>query len=326
MRMEDIRNFLSEADEDDIESLKRIIEYEDKEQKEIDRDPDLRGCKPWWTLSDVLVDWHFVKKLRLKNIVIAEGGRRKSYYLADRNKVKKALKELGRKRKTAEKKRNFNEKIEIPKDLFDVVEGFDELKEFIIDSLKADGPVHILLVGSPGTAKSLILSEIEKLGAVYVTAGTATKVGIRDILFERLPRILIVDELDKVSDPRDIDTLLTWMQDGRVIITKHKQHEERQGKGWVFGAANSLRGISSALRDRFQVFHIKPYEPDQYKRVVTNYLVKREGVKRELAKYIAERTAEYTNSVREAIRIARIAKTKKKVDKIIATIQKFREV
>ena len=143
--------------------------------------------------------------------------------------------------------------------------------------------------------------------------------------FDELPRILIIDELDKISDSRDLSALLTWMESGRIIITKHGLRDERRGKGWVFAACNRLKGLPPELLDRFQIFHIKPYEPDQYKRVVTNYLVKREGVKRELAKYIAERTAEYTNSVREAIRISRIAKTKSKVDKVIATIQKFRE-
>ncbi|MGQ9720395.1 MAG: hypothetical protein ACUVXA_03640 [Candidatus Jordarchaeum sp.] len=52
--------------------------------------------------------------------------------------------------------------------------------------------------------------------------------------------------------------------------------------------------------------------------------MKRKKVEKSLATYIAEKCCEYTTSVREAIRIARLSKTKKEVDKNIETIMKYR--
>jgi len=50
-----------------------------------------------------------------------------------------------------------------------------------------------------------MLMEIERLpGAIFITGGTTTKVGLRDILLDKKPRFLIIDELDKISSPDDI--------------------------------------------------------------------------------------------------------------------------
>nr|MDO8081719.1 AAA family ATPase [Candidatus Freyarchaeota archaeon] len=206
-----------------------------------------------------------------------------------------------------------------------MIEGFDDIKEFIRRSLNAEEPVHVLLVGAPGTAKTLFLMEIERLGGRFITAGTSTRVGIRDVLFDETPRILIVDEVEKVSDQKDLSALLTWMESGRIIVTKHGMQGEKRGKVWVFGACNSDEKLSPELKDRFQVFYIKSYTEEQFRRIVANYLSKRMKVRRDLAAYIAERVGEYTTSVREAVRVARISKSKKDVDSNISIIKKYKE-
>lgn len=53
--------------------------------------------------------------------------------------------------------------------------------------------------------------------------------------------------------------------------------------------------------------------------------MKRKKVEKSLATYIAEKCCEYTTSVREAIRIARLSKTKKEVDKNIETIMNYKK-
>jgi len=307
-------------------ALKRIIEYEEKQMEIFRTDPIYKGLQnpqPWWELMDIPVEWHIVRKLILAGIVkkIAK----KTYRLVDREQVKKMLEEYEKCQKIQEEEVITEKTINIPQDLFDVIEGYDDIKEFILMSLRADEPVHCLLIGAPGTAKSLFLMELERLdGSRFVTAGTATKVGIRDIIFEELPRILLIDEIDKISDPKDLSCLLTWMESGRIIIAKHGKREERRGKGWVFAAGNRIDKLPPELIDRFQVFHIKPYTREQFKRIVTNYLVKRKNIDHELASYIAEKVGEYTVSVREAIRIAKLAKSKEQVDKIIEIIRRYR--
>lgn len=300
--------------------LEKIVRHEEELLKEFRRDSMLAGVRPFWKLSDVPVEWKHVRKLINSEIVKKE---RKYYILCDRNGVKKQL-ASAKKEKKKRKKKAKKALTKLPKDLFDVIEGFDDIKEFIRMVLSADEPVHVLLVGAPGTAKSLFLMEIERLGAVFITAGSATKVGIRDTLFDELPPILVIDEIEKIESSGDLSSLLTWMENGRVIITKHGLREERRGKGIVFAACNTTRKLPPELLDRFQCFKIKPYTDEQFISVVTMYLIKRMRVKKTLARYIAEGALQHSVSVREAIRLARLAKTKKDIDRVMKIVGKYR--
>lgn len=312
-------------DEKIRDGLKRIVEYEEKQLHEFETNPIYKGLEqltPFWSLLDIPIEWHIVKKLIFAGVVKKIG--RRDYILVDRESVKKALQEYEEYEKIQEEPVVETE-VEIPSDLFDVIEGYDDLKEFIHMSLRAEEPVHVLLVGPPGTAKSLFLMELERLnGSRFITAGTATKVGIRDVIYEELPRYLIIDEIDKINDSKDLSAILTWAESGRIIIVKHGLREERKGKGWVFAACNRIDKLPPELIDRFQVFKIRPYTPEQFHRVVTNYLVKRMNKDPELASYIAEKVREYTVSVREAIRVAKLCNTKEEVDKVIKIIRKYR--
>jgi Holliday junction DNA helicase RuvB len=185
--------------------------------------------------------------------------------------------------------------------------------------------VHILLIGPTGTAKSLILMEVERLrGSVFITGGSATKVGIRDILLEKRPRFLIIDELDKISSQDDISVLLTLMESGRVVVAKHREHREVRLKTWVFAAANTTKNLPPELLDRFQKFYLKSYDEETLKRVIAKCLVKREKTPEDLANYIAEVVAKSGGTVRDAIRLARISKTREDVDEYLAIIKKYR--
>jgi len=305
-----------------VSTLKAIVKYEDKESKRMKKDPMFKGYKttPYWIWSDIPVKPSIINKLILVGLVGCLGKRHR--YLKEREVVREKLESLAKpvKPKTKPKAKRTST---IPKDLFDIVEGFEDIKDFIRMVLAADHPVHVLLEGPPGTAKSLMLMELERMGAIFVTAGTATQVGIRDLLFDELPRILVIDELEKINNSKDLSTLLTWMESGRVIITKHNQHEERTGEGIVFAACNSSAKFPPELLDRFQVFKLKPYTDEQFIRVVTGYLTKRKKVKKVLAEYIAKRINEMSISVREAVRLSTLAKTPKDVDRILTITRRY---
>jgi len=307
------------------ESLKKIVDHEEKMIKYYKEEPIFQGLEPTiaWKMLEIPLEWKVLRRLLYADIVEKFG--KKYYRLKDRGTVKTLLQEYQEHLKAQEEKITKTLEQGLPDDLFDVVEGYDDLKTFFKLSLQADDSVHVLLVGTPGTAKSLFLMEIERLGARFITGGTSTKVGIRDIIFDELPKILIIDEIDKISDSKDLSSILTWMESGRVIITKHGLKDERKGKGWVFAACNRTDRLPPELLDRFQVFHIKPYSKEQFIRVVTGYLTKRKGVEPDLAQYIAEKVQEYSTSVREAVRLALLAKTKGEVDKIIEIVKKYRE-
>jgi len=54
-------------------------------------------------------------------------------------------------------------RVELPPDFMSVVEGYDDLKAVIKRIVVNEEPIHVLLVGPPSTAKSLMLMEIERL-------------------------------------------------------------------------------------------------------------------------------------------------------------------
>ena len=307
---------LDESDPDEREQkvtwLRQIIGY-------VKANPNLPLGFEW---SDVNVPPWFLRRLNEMGIlrVVFRSNKHTGYALAiPPEEIEEALQ--GAQNPQPEQP----EKIELPPDFLDVVEGYDDLKEIIKQSILNDEPVHILLVGPPGTAKSLILMEIERLpGSAFVTMGTATKAGIRDVLLYRRPRFLIIDEIDKLSDPNDISVLLTLMESGRLVVTLHKMRIDEPMKVWVFAAANTTKGLPPELLDRFMVFKLKPYSKSEYVRVVANVLVKRYGKDPELAKYIAEKVGEYTTSVREAIRYAKLCKDKDCVDKVFNTVLKYK--
>ncbi|MEM3664365.1 MAG: AAA family ATPase [Candidatus Jordarchaeales archaeon] len=279
--------------------------------------------KPLWDWKDVGVHWRIVEKLLIAGIVRAFGGRRKSYLLVDREGIMKEIEEYESIQQVDE---SVTEKVEsgVPPDVFDVIEGYDDLKSFMLKIVTLDEPFHVLLVGPPGTAKTLFLMEIERLpNTKFITAGTSSKVGIRDMLIEEKPRILLIDELEKIDDPKDLSVLLTLMESQRIIVTKHKTHAVEKFPCSVIAACNRIDKLPRELLDRFQVFHLKEYTKDEFLKITTNYLAKRRGMDAELARYIAEKVSEYSKSVREAIRTSKVAKTKEDVDRMINLFKKY---
>ena len=126
--------------------LAKLIEVQDEIAKEY-QSYNLNPDSVVWSLTEAGVSWHEVKDLVYAGIVQKVG--RKNYRLKSLKEAKKLL------------EKDDNEEVEdtIPDDLFNMIEGYDDIKRVIKMSLKADKPIHILLVGPPGTAKTLFLLE-----------------------------------------------------------------------------------------------------------------------------------------------------------------------
>jgi len=292
------------------EYLKKIVEFEEKRLKSY-KEQGYDIDKPWWEWQEVAVPWEIVKKLLLSDLLDVIGGRRKMYALKDREKVKQLIEKKDR-------------EIEIRDDLFDVIEGYDDVKKWIKKGLKAERNIHFLLVGEPATAKSLFLLELERIGGIRITAGTTTKVGLRDLLLDK-PKLLLIDEIDKIDDPRDLSALLTWMEEGKITVVKHLvRREEKIDKCMVVGACNSIDRLPKELLSRFMIFHFKEYSDEEFLKVVVNVLKKLENKDEEFAKYVAFKLlAMGKKDVRDAIKIARLCDSKEDVDDILKTWGKY---
>ncbi|MGC2575654.1 MAG: hypothetical protein WA364_29470 [Candidatus Nitrosopolaris sp.] len=78
--------------------------------------------------------------------------------------------------------------------MFDDIIGYDGIKRTFVRSLTSEEPVHVLLVGPPGQAKTLFLKCILKTFGekkAYFTVGSNTsKSGLIDVLFDIQPKYL----------------------------------------------------------------------------------------------------------------------------------------
>jgi intein/homing endonuclease len=105
-------------------------------------------------------------------------------------------------------------------EIFSDIVGLEDVKDILLKALKADKPVHVLIVGGPATAKTMILEALSRFYDVpVILAGASTRAGLRDYIVENVPEIMIIDELDKVENPLDLSVLLTWMETQKLTVT-----------------------------------------------------------------------------------------------------------
>jgi len=214
----------------------------------------------------------------------------------------------------------MEEKAEIPEDLFNVIVGYQKVKELFRDALNSERPCHILLVGPPASAKSMFLLELDRLpNSHFALGGQTSKVGIADEMFSYNPKYLIIDELDDMPI-HEQSILKSLMESGVVVRRKHRIRQRGKFTTWVFGGSNGMKRLSPAITSRFLKVHFKPYTMQQFKEVVVSVLTTRENVAPELAEYIAQKVGKHTRDPREAIGLARVCKTKEKVDERVSLL------
>lgn len=214
-------------------------------------------------------------------------------------------------------------KLEMPDDLFEIIEGYEDIKSLMRQVLASEKPVHVLFTGVPSSAKTMFLLELARCGASYILGSQSTKAGIAELLFDAEPEILLVDEIDRFGR-KDIAVLLSLTQTGIVSETKSGKRRETRLVTKVFAASNTLR-MAPELLSRFMVLHFKPYAKEEFLVVATNLLRKGEGIDGDLASYIAERVWELSPSFpdpRQAVRVARLAKTREDVDSLLQVIMR----
>jgi len=223
------------------------------------------------------------------------------------------LSELGRKiiagKQEKEEAQSQNQKFALPEDLFQDIIGHEEVKELLRASLMAEKPVHVLLTGPPALAKTLFLWDIERAcgeKAIWLVGSATSKAGLWDLVAERQPQVLLIDEMDKMN-AADTAALLSMMEGGRLVRAKVGRQLDLQNPVWIVAATNRMDMLSPELRSRFAIRRLNPYSRDEYLTVVKGVLVRRENTSQELAEEIAQRLDGRSQDVRDSIRVARLA-------------------
>jgi Holliday junction DNA helicase RuvB len=202
-----------------------------------------------------------------------------------------------------------NPDIVVADDLFADIIGHEEVKDLLKAALLAEKPVHVMLTGPPALAKTLFLWDIEQTWgeqAIWLVGSATSKAGLWDVVAEKEPRILLIDEMDKMN-AADMAALLTLMEGGRLVRAKRGRELDIHNPLKVIAASNRLEKLSPELRSRFAVRRLNPYSREEFLVVVKGVLMRKENLSEELAIDIASQLDGKSQDVRDAIRIARLA-------------------
>ena len=208
---------------------------------------------------------------------------------------------------------------------FEEIVGHDDIKTIFTRALLSKAPIHVLLVGSPGSAKTMFLTEILRSikDSYFIVGSNTSKAGLVNQLFERRPKFLLIDELDKMKKV-DQTSLLHLMVTGIVSETKIKKTRQIELTSWVFATANS-REVIEPLLSRFLVLKVPEYTFEEFRDVALAKLAK-ENIAEELGVTITEKVWNELGSrdIRDAIKIGRLAKDSQELSSTIRIIKKHR--
>ena len=285
--------------------LRYLIDYEEKHAPQ-DWSKDVSGnsADMSWEWTDVGIPATRIRPLLNAGLVsIVFSTNSSTYYsVVGRATIREAL---GRREEIPE---TATEHLEIPEDLFDCITGYEDIKDDMKFTLKKDRRVHYLLIGPPATAKSLFLLELGRIkGTYFATGSTVTAAGLTDAFFTYQPRVLALDEVDKVSMDSTA-VLLSVMETGDVLEAKYRRHRGLKLDLTVFAAANRDRSIPPELKSRFSggVLYFKPYPMEEFLTVCEAYLSRYEGIPTDIASAVAQETwSQLDRDVRTARGVAR---------------------
>jgi len=214
--------------------------------------------------------------------------------------------------------------------MFDKIVGYDGIKRTFARSLTSKEPVHILLVGPPGQAKTLFLKCIlETFGekkAFFTVGGNASKSGLMDVLFYMRPKYLLVDEIEHLK-PEYQTTLLSLMETGILTQTMHSKVRHIHLKTWVFATSNGTKKLSGPLLSRFRMMYLNEYEFSQFYQIAVKKLLD-ERLDNESAHEIAISVWEQLPNpgIRNCVQIGRLVNNEPDIEMAIADeIQNFKE-
>jgi hypothetical protein len=207
----------------------------------------------------------------------------------------------------------------LPSDLFDQIIGYPEVKRQLLLALNARDRIHVLLWGPPSTAKSLFMEALERIpGAKLRFGDQISKAGLRDLLLNDRPEVLIIDEIDKLA-PVDDTVLLEVMERGTISVLHYGEDRSEPAPIRVFAAANRVEKMRKELLSRFDRIKLREYTADEFRDVARHYLEKR-GTEASLARLISDGVAGRSRDIRDARRIASMAYTVADVQFLLARL------
>jgi DNA polymerase III delta prime subunit len=204
---------------------------------------------------------------------------------------------------------------------FNNIQGYDDVKDIARRVLEAEDSYNLLFVGPPASAKTLfLLGILESKKGVYFDGSNTTN-RILDVLDEKRPKIICIDELDKMSRQFQ-EKLLNFMESGHIKVDQMRKKYDFKIKGAkVFGACNEISRLSKPLQSRFRRLYLPPYTEEQFLKVATKILPKLK-----IAHVIGKAVWEQRGDIRDVISIGKLVRkndSPDEVERILTTMIKY---
>jgi len=212
----------------------------------------------------------------------------------------------------------YNIKIDTSKPLFESIIGYNEQKEILKRVLESEKPIHVLLLGSPATAKTLFLLELTKIpNSIYLTP-YITYSGLFSYL-DLEPKLILIDQLDNLKYPDVYRLLIDICEYGIATKTSFNEKVAKTIKTKIIATANSTKRIPEALLSRFLVLQFKRYSEEEFK-AISKELLKSYNLSEDVKDYIIEK-CKNSLDVRNVLKLANIVKTRDDVDRFMKFIR-----
>jgi len=209
------------------------------------------------------------------------------------------------------------------KTVFDKISGYEDLKEIVVRVINSDENYNLLFIGPPASSKTLFLQAIlESKKGVYFD-GSNTTSRILDVLEQERPKIICIDELDKM--PRQFQNqLLNFMESGKVKVEQQKKQYDFEIKNAkVFATANDINRLSKPLQSRFRKLFLPRYTEEQFLQVSVEVCPK---LSKEMALSIGQDVWNNGGDIRDVVSIGKLVKKNdgpEEIALLISTISKY---
>jgi MoxR-like ATPase len=204
---------------------------------------------------------------------------------------------------------------------FNNIQGYDDIKDIVRRVLDAEENYNLLFVGPPASAKTLfLLGILESKKGVYFDGSNTTN-RILDVLEEKRPKIICLDELDKMSRQFQ-EKLLNFMESGHVKVDQMRKNYDFKIQGAkIFAACNEITRLSRPMQSRFRRLHLPAYTEEQFLDVAAKVLPKLK-----IAHVIGKAVWEQRGDIRDVISIGKLVRKNDgpaEVEAIINTMVKY---
>ncbi len=135
-------------------------------------------------------------------------------------------------------------------EIFSEIEGREPIKKELLKAVNSRKTLHTLLVGPPGWGETEFLLKIKDAFAnqsEFVDGSYGSKAGIVNLLVEKQPRYLLIDEIDNLEE-RDQIAWFNLMQTGIISKTLKSERIEKKMTVTVFAMANTNETLLPPLQ------------------------------------------------------------------------------